>query len=348
MNVICIDPVIDPQWRTLIENRHSSVFHTPEWMQVMIDTYGMNFSAYLVVDEDQQPVGGVPFAHVDDIRGHRILTLPFSDYCDPLVDEPEHWEAVADLLTRQGCPVTVRCLHNSLPLNDERFQVGKQAMWHSMDIRPDTDTLWSDIHSSARRAIRKASQNDVEIRIADSEADLRAFFDIYVGLRKYKYRLVAQPYTFFQNIWKQFVEPGNGFLLGAYYKGQLIAGIFFLEWADTLCYKFNASHPDYLEFRPNNLLLWEGVKLGKDKGLQNIDLGLSDLDQDGLIRYKSQFAKDMKHISFLQHRPAGMPEFAYTKQASSLLPQLTDLFTDESVPDEITEKAGALLYTFFA
>jgi hypothetical protein len=30
-----------------------------------------------------------------------------------------------------------------------------------------------------------------------------------------------------------------------------------------------------------------------------------------------------------------------------LLNQLTDLFTDESVPDEITEKAGAVLYQYF-
>jgi hypothetical protein len=32
----------------------------------------------------------------------------------------------------------------------------------------------------------------------------------------------------------------------------------------------------------------------------------------------------------------------------ALLPRLTEIFVDETVPDEVTERAGDLLYQFFS
>ena len=52
---------------------------------------------------------------------------------------------------------------------------------------------------------------------------------------------LAQPFVFFQNIWRHFVDQQNGFLLLALYQDKIVAGDFFLEWKDTLYYKFNAS-----------------------------------------------------------------------------------------------------------
>ena len=40
-------------------------------------------------------------------------------------------------------------------------------------------------------------------------------------------------------------------------------------------------------------------------------------------------------------------QFQRQQQIRGLLPHLTDLFTDRSVPDSVTEKAGDLLYRFF-
>ena len=67
---------------------------------------------------------------------------------------------------------------------------------------------------------------------------------------------------------------------------------------------------------------------------------------DDLVRYKRKFATEEKTISFLRHDPNDGPTYQ-EQQLSQLFPQLTDLFTDESVPDTITEKAGKILYRFF-
>ncbi len=90
-----------------------------------------------------------------------------------------------------------------------------------------------------------------------------------------------------------------------------------------------------------------GIQHAKAQGLQRFDFGLSDWDQAGLLQYKRKFASEERTIHFLEY--AVHKEVApYVQQARTLLPRLTDLFTDAAVPDRITEQAGDALYRFFA
>jgi len=126
-----------------------------------------------------------------------------------------------------------------------------------------------------------------------------------------------------------------------------VGGIFFLEWQGGLYYKFNASALSHLTIRPNDLLLWNGIQYAKEKGLTHFDFGLSDWDQEGLLRYKRKFATQEKTISFLRYQPPNWGLSYQEEQIRQLLPQLTDLLTDDTVPDNITEKAGEVLYCYF-
>jgi CelD/BcsL family acetyltransferase involved in cellulose biosynthesis len=346
MQLVCVDPRTDRLWQRVVDQHNSSVFHSPRWMRVLADTYDMEVGAYAVLDDMGNPCAGLPFCRIRDMIGERVVALPFSDYCDPLANDWDKWSWLSEKLVTEACPVIVRCLHNSLPLSDERFQLLKQAKWHGMDLQPDLDTLWNGLDDSARRAIKKAERDGVVVKVAERKEELRAFFEVHLRTRKYKYRLLTQPYQFFENIWRHFVEDPNGMLIIAVYQGNIIGGVMFLEWKDKLFYKFNASIPADLSHRPNDLLIWEGIKYGRAKGLTHLDFGLSDLGQDGLVRYKRKFATEEKVISFLQHVPAQAPPEP-EKQIRGLLPNLTALFTDGSVPDTITEKAGEILYRFF-
>jgi hypothetical protein len=169
---------------------------------------------------------------------------------------------------------------------------------------------------------------------------------MHLKIRKYKLGMLAQPFQFFQNIWRHFVDTQHGFLLLATYQDKIVAGDFFLEWKDTLYYKFNASLPSDLSHRPNDLLIWEGIQRGKTRGFACLDFGLSDIDQEGLVRYKRKFGPEEKIISFLRHAPDGSPTLA-EKQTRDLLTQLTHRFTDRMVPDPVTERAGEDLYRLF-
>lgn len=345
MNIVCIDPLTNPLWESVLQQYPSRAFHSRPWLQVLTDTYGMKIEANVLLDESGTPQAALPFCRIEDMKGKRIASLPFSDYCDPLVNTLEQWQALTANLIAAQCPIATRSLHNPIPLADTRFTCYYQAKWHGVDLQPDLDTLWASLAGSARRAIQKARNNGVTVRLAQGKEDLRTFFNMHLKVRKHKYHMLAQPYRFFEHIWQQFVETQNGFIMLATYQGEAIAGTFFLEWQDGLYYKFNASSPGQYAVRPNDLMVWEAIQYAKSRGFRYLDFGLSDSDQEGLIRYKRKFASEEKDISFLRYVPDVPNESE--KQIRALLPKLTDLFTDESVPDAITEKAGDLLYRYF-
>jgi CelD/BcsL family acetyltransferase involved in cellulose biosynthesis len=346
VSIICIDPQTDLRWRRLVERHKSDVFHAPEWMRVLARTYDFDIQALVVLDEVGEPRSGIAYCQIEDMRSPRIVSLPFSDFCDPLVTNHDDWDCLMDKLSVEGHPITMRCLHNDIPLSDRGLSVVNRAKWHSVDLRADLDAIWKDLHSSARRAIRKAEREGVIVRIAEREEELRAFFELHLRVRKYKYHLVAQPYRFFANIWEQFIEKQKGTLMVAVVGDEIIGGVLFLEWQDKLYYKFNASDANQISRRPNDLMIWEGIKYGKARGYTYLDFGLSDWDQEGLVRYKRKFATAEKTISFLSHTPNGsLPP--QEMEVRHFLTQLTDLFTEEAVPDHVTERAGEILYRFF-
>ncbi len=348
MNLMSIDPRTDPRWEKLVGRTDSSVFHSPDWLMVLTDTYGFDLSAYVVIDEAGEPTAGMPFSRVRDILGARIVTLPFCDYCDPLVGCPDQWNQLIGTLSEERVPVFIRCLHNRLPLADHRFALVKQAKWHGLSLSSDLEASWRSLDGAARRAIQKAQREGVTVHAAQTKRELRSFFDMHLRTRKHKYHLLAQPYRMFENIWRLFMERGNGSLLLAMHGREIIAGVVFLEWKNTLYYKFNASILADLPHRPNDLLIWEGIKYATTKGYSRLDFGLSDADQPGLLQYKRKFASQEETISFLGSASNGGAKAQQHKQLQELLAQLTELFTDGLLPDAATERAGEILYQYFA
>jgi len=346
VRIVNIDPTTDPLWQDLVSRERSDVFHAPAWLRVLKETYDFELRALVAVDEEGVPSSGMAYCKIEDMMDPRIASLPFSDFCDPLVRDRDEWDCLINTLLDEEHRFNLRCLHNQVPLQDERLALVDRAKWHAIDLQRSEDDLWMGLSGSARRAIKKARREDVEIRIAREKEEIRDFFDLHLGVRKYKYELLAQPYRFFEQIWDHFLGPGKGALMIAVFEDRPIGAVLFLEWQNKLYYKFNASDPDYVDARPNDLIVWEGMKYGRARGHEYLDFGLSDWDQEGLLRYKRKFATDEKTISFLRYMPARSPS-PQEKMMRALLPQITDLFVDEAVPDNITEKAGDTLYRFF-
>jgi CelD/BcsL family acetyltransferase involved in cellulose biosynthesis len=343
--VIIADAVTDPLWGRLVEQRRTSVFHSPAWLRVLQDTYGFPLRASMLRAAAGDPLGGLLYAEVDDIRGPRLVSLPFSDFCDPIVADAAAWQAVTAGVLGDARRFDMRCVHSEEPLHDPRLAEVGRARWHAIEVEPDEGEAWQRLHPSARRAIRKAEGAGVTVEHATDERHLREFFELHLRVRRRKYGLLAQPFAFFEHIWTQFLDKGSGVLILARVDGQAVAGCLFLEWQDTLYYKFNASDLDTLEVRPNDRVLWEGLRYARMRGLQRLDFGLTDWDQAGLVQYKRKYATEERTITMLRQAPSP-PE--QPDKAGPLLRQLTDLLVDEAVPDDVAERGGALLYRYFA
>src|SRR5262249_29350567 len=91
VTVYQLDPLRDRRWANLLEsNPRASVFHTSGWLEALRRTYGYEPVAYTTTPPGIRLTNAVVLSRVySRITGRRLVSLPFSDHCEPLVDQPE-------------------------------------------------------------------------------------------------------------------------------------------------------------------------------------------------------------------------------------------------------------------
>jgi CelD/BcsL family acetyltransferase involved in cellulose biosynthesis len=339
-----VDPRHDPRWRELALGTHGSVFTSPPWIEAVCGTYGFTPAASIRLDWDGQPRAGLAWVPISDIRGDRLSSLPFSDRAEPLAADPADWKALADGVLTSAAPLTLRCFDTAVPVTDPRFSQVNAAAWHGTPLDAGIDEIRRRLSQHARRNITISEREGVRVEARTDRDAVHHFHDLHVLLRKRKYRLLAQPVELFDRIWGAFATDDAIVTMLAYAGDELIAGAVFLAWADTLYYKFGASRQEYLAKRPNDAIFWAGIHWGVQHGAGLVDWGLSDVDQPGLIAYKNKWATEQRRIVTLR---AGGEQARTDPQAGAMLGGLTELLTGESVPDDVTKQAGALLYRYF-
>ncbi|MEO8456471.1 MAG: GNAT family N-acetyltransferase [Chloroflexota bacterium] len=341
MRIESIDPRTTPEWDTFVQTHPAAtVFHTTAWCRVLIDTYRYKPQYIVSWNDAGEITGGVPLMLVDSmLTSKRLVGLPFSDVCGPLLPESGGDDLLAAALLE--CE---RTRASSIELRGHGGEMrgysnGTAFLQHIIDLGGN---LESRVHSSARRAIRKAEKTGVTVRVSNTGADTRRFYELMVHTRR-KHGLLPQPWRFFANIHKHLIAQGHGYLLLADYKDETIAGDLLLQFRDQLTYKFNASDPRFLYVRPNNLLLWRAMQLGAEAGQQTLDLGRCEIDNEGLRRFKLLWGAREQRVGYY-HYPA-------TFAASSLLSArptraALSLFVKHA-PDFALEAAGGALYHNF-
>lgn len=343
--VIAADPRTDPRWNTLATDAQGSIFTSPPWIRSVCDTYGFTPQARIATDAAGRPTDGFTWVPISDFRGDRLISLPFSDRAEPLVADPAMWSSLVDDAMRHDAPLTIRCLDGAVPTADARLVRAEEAAWHGTPLDVAVQDIYRSLSPATRRNIAAAERNGVYVDAVTGLEGLRAYHRLHVSLRKHKYRLLAQPFAFFERIWQEFSVRDGIVTLLARANGEPIAGAVYLVWNDVVYYKFGASLASALSLRPNDAVAWAALRWASERGLRLLDWGLSDLDQPGLVAYKRKWASQERRIVTLC---SPSPSDDSDRELDGLLGELTRLLTDDAVPDEITERAGSLLYRYFA
>lgn len=336
-----IDPRHDPRWRALTAGPHASVFTSPPWISAVCVTYGFAPRARIELDAGGNPITGLAWVPVGDLRGDRLIGLPFSDRAEPFAQTADELRRLTDCVLGPAAPFTVRCLSPAAELFDSRFVRTGEAMWHGTPLSEDP---WPRLSGHARRNIAHARKAGVRVEARDDLAAVRVLHELHVDLRRDKYGLLAQPCAFFEAIWAAFASSGEVVTLLATKDGSVIAGALLLAWNDVVYYKFGASRLTDLVARPNDAIFHAALTWAQERGARLVDWGISDDDQPGLIAYKDKWASERGRVVTLR---AGGETARASPEAGALLGELTRLLVDPSVPTEITRRAGELLYRYF-
>src|SRR5436853_5588395 len=87
----CIEPLSDPRWDVFLsQHSRASVFHSSTWLAALSRTYGYKPVAFTTSPSGHDLKNAVVFCRVESwLTGRRLVSLPFSDHCEPLVRSQE-------------------------------------------------------------------------------------------------------------------------------------------------------------------------------------------------------------------------------------------------------------------
>jgi CelD/BcsL family acetyltransferase involved in cellulose biosynthesis len=340
-----IDPTTDKRWDEFVAGQKSGViFHTAAWARVIKESYGYAARYYVIEDDDDRICAAMPFFQIKSLfTGNRLVSLPFSDFCCPLGNDNEisvlFNHVKQELGEGAGSYLEIRGWPDGLSPDRLGLHRRDYHLLYLLDLEPDAEKLNGKFHDSVRRGIRQAEKRGVEVRMTHDEADLDLFYKLHLITRK-KLGVLPQPRSFFKALYRNVISQNLGFTGLAESEGKIIAGVVFLNYKDTIYYKFNASHEEYLHKRPNHLVTWEAIKSACAQNYKHFDFGRCSPEEEGLRTFKTRWgAKEIMLPYYYYPRVQGISaasENSVRYRIMRLFSRLTPLSTFES--------AGSFLY----
>ena len=358
-DVSVINPLSDPRWAGLIADSPVGLFLSPPWLESLASTYGFSFQAAAIEQDGRTEQGAtleaaLPFVVIDDIRGTRVRCLPFCDLIElpgsnagqltTAHASPAQAAALYSYLEDQGLQTEVITEASAAP-SGERWQANASHLWHTIDLGNDRDTLLAACGSNTRNRIRKVEREGFTVWADPDPQAVNDFFDLHLGVRKYRHQLLPQPRALFHAIAERFFETENGWVIKVEREGSLSSAAIVLRHEGTLYYKFSASDPAHRNIGTNHAVAFGAASHALDIGCTSLDLGRTPVAQPGLVQFKERLGAVGQPV--VRSRLTG-PLSDSQREAGEMLGRLTALMVDPDVPDSITEAAGAELYRFFA
>ena len=297
-----LDPLTDERWAGLVHDAPgATVFHHPAWLRLLRDAYRYELSACCVTGEDGTPVAGLPIAEVSSrLTGRRLVALPFSDLCPPLVAPragalggASLARALDELQHDRGLALEVRGTGGVLGA----AAPGERFHHHLLTLEADVAAVERRFaRPQAARGVRRARREGLTCERRTDPAALRTFYALHVRTRR-RLGVPTQPRRFILAFERLFAE-GLGFVLLVRAGDRAVAGAVFLTFRDVLTYKYGASDERFLGARPNNLLFMEAIGWGCEHGMRTLDFGRTHWHQEGLRAFKLSWGAEEHELRY--------------------------------------------------
>jgi CelD/BcsL family acetyltransferase involved in cellulose biosynthesis len=288
MNGASILELTDPRWGDFVARHpNATPFHHPDWIRVVASCYGYRAFALTTSDPNGAIRTGLPVVEVRHLRsGIKWVSLPYTDYCPPLVSCRQDEEHLASALQLTSCAAGVRRVEIRAPLTG-LSSTAPTALRHVLTLGRSPADVHAGFHrSQVQRNIRRAERCGLTVRQATRPQDLvDTFYRLHLQTRR-RLGVPVQPRRFFGLLWEKTISTGLGSVLIVEAAGRPIAGAVFLAWNGTVIYKFAASDASAWSMRPNHLLVWHAIRTACERGYRWFDFGRTNVGQEGLRSFK--------------------------------------------------------------
>ena len=305
MKLSQVEPMTDVRWTRLLERCPSaSVFHTVAWLQALRLTYGYEPVVFTTSPPTDELKNGLIFCRINSwLTGCRLVSLPFSDHCEPLCDSAEDANFLLHnlqaALEHQGWKyLEVRPINVSFcqACGDAGFQPASIYFLHVLDLSQDLDGVFRSLdYDSVQRRIKRAERAGLVEKCGRSDDLLKEFYTLFENTRS-RHHVPPIPYAWFRNL----IQCQDRALeIRLAYKDEIpIAAILTLQFKDAVYYKYGGSNPRFNRFGAMPWLLWRAITAAKSNGTTKFDMGRTEEDNVGLLAFKNHWVSQPKRLVY--------------------------------------------------
>src|ERR1035437_3723118 len=342
MQPYTLDPMLDSRWDDLVASHpRASVFHQRGWLKALAMTYGYRPMVLTSTPAGEPLSDGIVFCEVKSwMTGSRLVSLPFADHSEPLLNETGDSFELTEWM-RSECRqhnwkyVELRPLFWKMP--SDCPLVASQSFWfHPLSLTPSIEQIFRGLHKNCiQRRIRRAEREQLSYEKGCTEDLLNDFYRLLMITRR-RHQLLPQPSIWFRNL-LACMSPNAEIRLVR--KDAIpIAAILTLRHHRTVVYKYGCSDESSHHLGAMPFLFWKLIEESKAAGAEQIDFGRTDLDNEGLIAFKDRFGTTRRRLTYLRYPGSEAEKSA----VASYLPAVRHLFS--VLPDALSSRAGGLLY----
>jgi len=337
-----IDPLADRRWSDFVaKHREASVFHQTGWLKALAETYGYRPKVITFSPPDKSLTDGVVFCEVKSwVTGKRLVSLPFADHSEPLLDSAaqipdfEEWMQT-EPGNRQWKYIEVRPLSGDFRTSDV-MKVSQSFWMHTLDLSPTSERIFQACHKSCiQRRIIHAERQELSYERGRSDSVLDAFYRLLVITRQ-RHNLLPQPFSWFRNLLR-FMGPDLEIRV-LRSNDVPIASVLTLRHRNTVVFKYGCSDQRFHRLGGMPLLFWRLIEESKAEGASQIDFGRTEPENVSLVRFKDRLGARRKQISYLRYSLDGKEQSAVGFSSRTMMA------LSSTLPAVFSTRVGSLVY----
>lgn len=342
MRIHVLDPLLDSRWDEFVDRHpHASVFHDRGWLEALARTYGYELYVLTSAPFGQPLENGIVVCRVSSwITGARLVSLPFSDHCEPLLHESEEFEDFIHWM-QDACDLQNWRYVELRPLSasyreGHGLQPNRSYWFHELDLRASLDHMFEQLHkNSFQRKVQRAEREGLSYESGRSEQLMNEFYRLLMRTRR-RQQLLPQPRVWFKNLLECMRDMLR--IRVARKDGTPVAAMLTLHHGSSVVYKYGCSDEKFHNLGGMPFLFWKLVEESKAAGAEKIDLGRTDLTNEGLIAFKDRLGASKRLLTYYRYAKTAKQGLAALSDSQALR-QFFSL-----LPETVCSAAGRILY----
>jgi len=294
-----INPLSYDGWDKLLMSAEGySIFHSQAWARVLHDSYQYHPLYFTIIDRGRLSTL-VPVMEVKSaVTGQRGVSLPFTDYCEPLVSDKIQFREILNLIIRYGKEAGWKYFElrggNGLQINTAS---SSYYYTHTLDLGQGEEEVFAKYRDNTKRNIKKALKNNVQVAVHRSPESVQEYYLLHCLTRK-RQGLPPQPFYFFKNIYEHIISKKLGFVVLATHQKRIVSGAVYFHFGKKVIYKFGASDMACQHLRANNLVMHHAIQWSIQNGYREFCFGRTEPFHEGLIRFKEGWGTQGHHLNY--------------------------------------------------